>query len=609
MRPSAWGLLGCLLAGCGPGTPHTGVALPNDNRQPAGRRHGDTLDLELELRRVDWRPEPGAGAALPILAFAERSGPALVPGPLIRVPRGTLVRARVHNPLPDSTLAVYGLWPRLAPDTAPIRVAPGATASVTFTADLAGTWFYWGSTTGKDLDTREWLDSQLNGAFIVDSMEAPVEDRVFVLTIWSHFTDRPARTAPDTGELMAINGLAWPHTERLTIPVGDSVRWRLLNASSSSHPMHLHGTYFSLESRGDQARDTVYPPDRRPLEVTELLLTGGSATIRWAPARAGDWLFHCHFAFHVSEEVSFDRRPSHRHHRMAGLVLGITATGDDRETAAPRPRALRVLVQERAGRIRGSTGYGYVLQRGSAPAPDSIEIPGSPLILTRGEPVAITVVNRLAVPSAVHWHGMELASYMDGVPDVSGTASRRFRAIAPGDSFTAVFAPPRDGTFIYHTHFDDLDQMTRGLYGPLLVLPPGRPYDPATDHVVVAGGNGPVTLPDSVPGLVNGREDPAPIVLAAGRLNRLRLINIDPDHRIVFSLVRDTALVRWQALAKDGADLPPPLVTERPAELMTGPGETADFGYTPRRGERLTLRISAPFAEVPWTRTLALTAP
>jgi FtsP/CotA-like multicopper oxidase with cupredoxin domain len=598
-----------MIAGCARQPPRPAEARPNDNRVAAGRRHGDTLDLALEVRSATWRPELDAGLGLPVHAFAEPSGPALVPGPLIRVPAGTVLRIEVRNPLPDSTLTLHGFFSRSTPDTAPVQIRPGDSRQIVFRADVPGTWFYWGSTTGKDLDGREWLDSQLHGALIVDSAGAVPDDRVFVLSIWSHFVDTLPVTPPDTGEVMAINGLAWPHTERVTIPVGDSVRWRLVNPSNSSHPMHLHGTYFSLESRGDNTRDTIYPADRRPLEVTELVLTGGTATLGWTPEQPGNWLFHCHFAFHVSPEVSFDRGEQHAHHRMAGLVLGINATGADSSALPTHARVLRLLIQEHPDRSRGGPGLGYVLQQGIEPAPDSIEIPGTPIVLTAGEPVAITVVNRLKQPSAVHWHGIQLASYSDGVPDLSGREGRIFRAIAPGDSFTAQFTPPRSGTFIYHTHFEELEQMTRGLYGALLVLPPGQRHDPATDHLIIAGGNGPATFPDTIPGLVNGSATPAPLILRAGRLNRLRLISIDPDHRIVFTLLRDTTVVSWKALAKDGAELPPALATEHRAELMTGPGETADFGITPKQGEVLSLRIAAPFVDAPWTRTLLLKAP
>jgi FtsP/CotA-like multicopper oxidase with cupredoxin domain len=46
------------------------------------------------------------------------------------------------------------------------------------------------------------------------------------------------------------------------------------------------------------------------------------------------------------------------------------------------------------------------------------------LVLTRGEPTAIEVVNRSGEPTAVHWHGIELESYYDGVAGWSGTPGR-----------------------------------------------------------------------------------------------------------------------------------------------------------------------------------------
>ena len=54
-------------------------------------------------------------------------------------------------------------------------------------------------------------------------------------------------------------------------------------------------------------------------------------------------------------------------------------------------------------------------------------LPGPTIVLERGKPVSITVVNRLREPTAVHWHGIELESYFDGVADFSGAgrASRR----------------------------------------------------------------------------------------------------------------------------------------------------------------------------------------
>lgn len=582
-------------------------AVTNDNRIPAGHYANGVLHLTLELRTVTWRPEGADGATLPIQVLAEAGKPALVPGPLIRVPAGSEIQLLVRNPLSDSTLVLHGFAERPGTPADSLVLGPQSQRELRFRAGTPGTYYYWGTTTHRGLGEREWFDSQLSGGFIVDSAGTVPEDRVFVLGDWLNFPEKINPADPDTGEVMTINGLAWPHTEHITVPVGDSLKWRLINPTGDAHPMHLHGVFYEVESEGDINQDTLYPVGQRPFVVTHLLVPGATMAMRWAPARPGNWIFHCHFAFHVSPGVSFDRRTDMPgHHRMAGLVLGITATGGQVAPDPPVSRSLRLLVQQRDHLIRGGPGYGYVLQNGPPPAADSVRIPGTPLLLTQGEPVAITVVNHLPMASAVHWHGMELESYNDGVPDLSGVQARRFHAIAPGDSFTARFTPRRSGTFIYHTHFDELDQESRGLYGAMLILPPGAHYDPATDHLVIAGGNGPATFPDTIPGVVNGSGTPAPLVLAAGRPNRLRLISIDPDHRLVFTLLRDTMVTRWRALAKDGAELSPALATERQAVLLTGPGETADFEITPTGPGRLSLRIAAPFADIPWSISLPL---
>lgn len=107
------------------------------------------------------------------------------------------------------------------------------------------------------------------------------------------------------------------------------------------------------------------------------------------------------------------------------------------------PREIRLLAQSAPSRFRHLAGMGYVVQDGSREPPgDSIAIPGPTLLLQRGEPVRITVVNRLAEPTAVHWHGIELESFPDGVPGWSGSPGRIMPPIAPGDSFVAEFVPP-----------------------------------------------------------------------------------------------------------------------------------------------------------------------
>jgi FtsP/CotA-like multicopper oxidase with cupredoxin domain len=112
-------------------------------------------------------------------------------------------------------------------------------------------------------------------------------------------------------------------------------------------------------------------------------------------------------------------------------------------------------------------------------------VPGPTLVLEKDEPVAITVVNQSQMPAAVHWHGIELDSYPDGVPGWSGSGSSVLPAIAPNDSLTVRFTPPRAGTFMYHSHFDEFGQIASGLYGSIVVLDRGKRYDSDTDRAGV----------------------------------------------------------------------------------------------------------------------------
>src|SRR5512138_2158655 len=164
------------------GTP---VALPNDNRTPAGLRIGDTLVLRLVAERVRWHIHAETGAAFDVLAFAEDGRAPTIPGPLLRVRAGTPVRATVSNPLAD-TLIVHGLGTRGDGRPDSLVVAPSATAEARFTAGRAGAYIYWAVTPAANRRTllaRRGPDTQLSGAFVVDPADGPVPaDRVLVMT-------------------------------------------------------------------------------------------------------------------------------------------------------------------------------------------------------------------------------------------------------------------------------------------------------------------------------------------------------------------------------------------------------------------------------------------
>jgi FtsP/CotA-like multicopper oxidase with cupredoxin domain len=279
-----------------PASPVQGV-VPNDNRIAAGVLAKGVLTLRLEARLGRWYPDGAQGPSLVMPMFAEAGRPPRNPGPMIRVTSGTTIRVSVRNALSDSTLVVYGLMTRPGAASDTIQVRPGATRELSFTAGAPGTYFYWGSTTRKAVADRGGIDSQLHGAFIVDPPgRAPPPDRVFVLADWIGPRDSATEYNP---ELRVINGLSWPHTERFTYTVGDTIRWRWVNPSESPHPMHLHGFYFDITSRGTWAADTLLKKEDQSRVVTEMPLSDGTFAMTWVPDEPGNWLFHCHVAFHT----------------------------------------------------------------------------------------------------------------------------------------------------------------------------------------------------------------------------------------------------------------------------------------------------------------------
>jgi FtsP/CotA-like multicopper oxidase with cupredoxin domain len=589
----------------------------NDNRRPAGSRDGHVLTLRMRAAGGLWYPEGDHGPALEIEAFGELTQPLQVPSPLIRVPEGTEIVASVRNDLAHA-LRVHGLCSRDGTPCPPVEIAPSAERELRFTAGRAGTYHYWATTTGMPLPFRAVADTQLSGAFIVDPADTSgAADRVLVITDWTSLTRAELAALPNADDVtraffalnprfaFMINGLAWPATERLTYPLGERVRWRVVNLSSQAHPMHLHGFYFSVDALGDGLRDSASQPHRKQQAVTQLLNPGGTMEMTWTPEREGNWLFHCHIAEHIRAErrlaASAGTNGEHHAHDssagMAGLVLGVTVTGKsgaaaitDRSTVS---RKLTLTVRSEPGRDGAHPPLGFTVteRAGDTPLDSPIPVPGPTIVLQRGQPVEITVANRLAEATAIHWHGIELESYFDGVHGWSGIGSRVTPLIEPGGTFPVRFTPPRTGTFIYHTHLHDDRQLTSGMYGALIVVEPGETFDPARDHVVVIGRSGSGL---DAPVVMNGSREPL-LVWKAGMRHRVRLINITPDDILVTSLGKADSTVQWVPLTKDGAPVPAGDGHPRAATQTIAVGETYDFEYEAPPGRHsLWLNVRTP---------------
>ncbi len=93
-------------------------------------------------------------------------------------------------------------------------------------------------------------------------------------------------------------------------------------------------------------------------------------------------------------------------------------------------------------------------------------LPGPLLRFREGEELSLRVKNMLDEDTSIHWHGLLVPFYMDGVPGVS------FPGIRAGETFEYKFALPQSGTYWYHSHSGLQEQA--GHYGPLIVDPAGR---------------------------------------------------------------------------------------------------------------------------------------
>lgn len=103
-------------------------------------------------------------------------------------------------------------------------------------------------------------------------------------------------------------------------------------------------------------------------------------------------------------------------------------------------------------------------------------LPGPEIRYREGDMFRVTVNNRLAVPTSVHWHGLIVPNYMDGVPGVTQAP------ITPGASVFYEFPLRQSGTYWYHSHYE-LQEQT-GLAGPLVIEALDEPHAYDRDVVI-----------------------------------------------------------------------------------------------------------------------------
>jgi len=231
--------------------------------------------------------------------------------------------------------------------------------------------------------------------------------------------------------------------------------------------------------------------------------------------------------------------------------------------------------------------------------------PGPVLRMTEGDDVEITVVNRLAQGTSIHWHGIPVPFPMDGAAMMSQ------QPIAAGQQFIYRWVAPQAGTYMYHSHYNDMEQAD-SVFGMIVVDPqdPGREphyavdvpiavtsidWEPARNIEAQAVLANSMLMPamavnpkaDPNPGMgdamermdmveywcFNGKTFPAtePIRVKQDDLVRVRFANIT---HMTHPMHLHGHWFRW--IAQDGAPLPDP----RPMNTIpVDPGRTIDIDF------------------------------
>ena len=106
-------------------------------------------------------------------------------------------------------------------------------------------------------------------------------------------------------------------------------------------------------------------------------------------------------------------------------------------------------------------------------------IPGPILRFKAGNYAVIYVQNNMDVETSIHWHGILLPNFFDGVPYITTPP------VKPGKVFKYEFPIKQSGTYWYHSHTALQEQ--RGIYGSIVIESEEENIEYDRDLVIVLG--------------------------------------------------------------------------------------------------------------------------
>ncbi len=205
---------------------------------------------------------------------------------------------------------------------------------------------------------------------------------------------------------------------------------------------------------------------------------------------------------------------------------------------------------------------------------------GPTIECVEGDRVRIYVTNNLSTPTSIHWHALIVPSGMDGVGGLSQTP------IPPGQTFKYEFSVWQHGTYMYHSHHDEMTQMALGMLGMFIVHPrnpkiplPDRDYVYMLSEWKIVPGTrrpDPNEMVEFNVLTMNGRAYPgtAPPLARLGDRVRFRIGNLSAmDHHPIH--LHGYA---WKIIATDGGPIPESAQWPETTVLVpTGSTRTVEF--------------------------------
>jgi FtsP/CotA-like multicopper oxidase with cupredoxin domain len=186
------------------------------------------------------------------------------------------------------------------------------------------------------------------------------------------------------------------------------------------------------------------------------------------------------------------------------------------------------------------------------------QVHGPTIEAVEGDQVRIYVTNKLPESTTIHWHGVLVPSGMDGVAGLSQ------KNIGPGETYKYEFKLRQHGTFMYHSHSDEMTQIALGMMG-MFVIHPRTPTGPKVDRDFVLMSSewridvgtrrpNPIEMTDFNVFTFNGRTFPgtAPLVAKYGDRVRIRFGNLSPmEHHPIH-----IHGLHWKVTQTDGGQIP-----------------------------------------------------